>query len=106
MFGCVVFNIPHDDFEDVLHTVKSQAGVTEDSRLSTDDLKSIIRQYKDVYRVHGKEFLSDPYEQLYAATTAVFDSWMSDRAIKYREAESITGLLGTAVNIQSMVSKK
>ena len=103
MFGCVVFNIPHDDFEHVLHTVKEKAGVEEDSKLSIDDLNIIIKEYKKVYTKHNHVFLNDPYEQLYAATTAVFDSWMSERAIKYREAESITGLLGTAVNIQAMV---
>jgi pyruvate,orthophosphate dikinase len=104
MFGCVVFNIPHDDFEHVLHNIKVEAGVSEDSQLSPQYLQKTIDQYKKVYKKHNREFLTNPYDQLYAATTAVFDSWMSDRAIKYREAESITGLLGPAVNIQAMVS--
>jgi pyruvate,orthophosphate dikinase len=59
-----------------------------------------VARYKDVYKKHGKTFPTDPIAQLYAAIYAVFDSWQCDRAIKYREAEGITGLLGTAVNVQ------
>lgn len=102
MFGCVVFDIPHHAFEVVLNKHKAKAGVTEDSKLTAAQLKEIVEEYKQVYIQHNFKFLSDPYEQLYTAILAVFNSWNSDRAIKYREAEAITGLLGTAVNVQSM----
>ena len=56
--------------------------------------------YKGVYKAHGKIFPEDPLEQLRLAICAVFDSWQSDRAIKYMDVQQITGLLGTAVNVQ------
>ena len=104
MFGSVVFDIPHKAFEEVLHKLKHDAGVTDDNQLSPAQLKTLIHDYKLVYTKYNHVFISDPYEQLYTAIVAVFNSWNSDRAIKYREAESISGLLGTAVNVQSMVS--
>jgi len=103
MFGCVVFNIPHNAFEDVLSRRKQLAKVIEDSELTEEHLRALIEEYKSVYQAHGYRFVTNPLEQLYTAITAVFDSWHSERAIKYREAEAITGLLGTAVNIQAMV---
>jgi pyruvate,orthophosphate dikinase len=103
MFGNVVMGIPSHDFEQMLFGVKEAAGVKDDSDLSVDQLKTVVEKYKSVYRKHGKEFATDPYAQLHAAIFAVFNSWKSDRAIKYREAEGITGLLGTAVNVQAMV---
>ena len=59
--------------------------------------------YKGVYKAHGKVFPEDPLEQLRLAICAVFDSWQSDRAIKYMQVQQITGLLGTAVNVQVML---
>lgn len=103
MFGNVVMNIPSHDFESALFELKDKAGVKDDSDLSADHLKTLVKQFKAIYNRHGKEFLTDPYAQLYASIMAVFDSWNSDRAIRYREAEGITGLLGTAVNVQAMV---
>jgi pyruvate,orthophosphate dikinase len=103
MFGNVVMNIPSHDFEQILFAVKGTAGVKDDSELSVEQLKTVIERFKGVYKKHGKEFATDPYAQLHAAILAVFNSWRSDRAIKYREAEGITGLLGTAVNVQAMV---
>lgn len=103
MFGNVVMNIPGNDFEHVLFGVKEAAGVKDDSELTVDQLKTVVQEFKGVYRKHGKEFATDPYAQLHAAILAVFNSWKSERAIKYREAEGITGLLGTAVNVQAMV---
>ena len=64
----------------------------------------LCNAYKDVYRAHhGEPFPQDPLEQLELAIEAVFKSWMQPRAVKYRQIENITGLLGTAVNVQSMV---
>mmetsp|Transcript_28670 Transcript_28670/g.28996 ORF Transcript_28670/g.28996 Transcript_28670/m.28996 type:complete len:975 (+) Transcript_28670:109-3033(+) len=102
MFGTVVLNIPHHEFEDILTKMKKDAGVDNDSQLSTEQLAHIVDMYKKVYTKNGKEVLTDPYKQLDAAIRAVFDSWQSDRAVRYREAEDITGLLGTAVNVQAM----
>lgn len=103
MFGCVVFNIPHHAFETVLNRHKAEAGVEEDNQLTASQLDAIINEYKEVYVAHNHKFIHDPYEQLHTAISAVFDSWNSERAVKYREAEGITGLLGTAVNVQAMV---
>lgn len=102
MFGTVVLNIPHHEFEEKLEYLKSKVGVKVDNELSTEDLTVLVAQYKEVYKSFGFEFPTDPYEQLRSAVFAVFDSWNSDRAIKYREAEGITGLLGTAVTVQAM----
>lgn len=104
MFGDVVMGIPHSKFEDVIETLKNKRDVTEDTDLTADDLKELVSSYKAVYRnATGYMFPNDPYEQLYLAINAVFNSWDSDRAKKYRQINHITGLLGTAVNIQAMV---
>ena len=103
MFGCVVFGIEHESFELEMSQVKKNAGVQLDNELSPSDLRLLIEQYKQVYAKHEKVFPQSPYEQLYHSIFAVFDSWGSDRAIKYREAEQISNLLGTAVNVQAMV---
>jgi len=102
MFGTVVLKIPAHDFEDSLLKLKQRVGVEIDSALTPDHLKILIEEYKLIYTNNGKEFPTDPNQQLLAAVGAVFDSWQSDRAIKYREAEGIVGLLGTAVNVQAM----
>merc|ERR1711871_146809 len=103
MFGNVVFGIGHEAFEKEISQVKEAAGVVLDNELSPADLRLLIERYKQVYIKHDKTFPQSPYEQLYYSIFAVFDSWGSDRAIKYRETEQITNLLGTAVNIQAMV---
>ena len=79
-----------------------QVGAAQDSDLTGAHLRALTATYKDIYRLNNKVFPEDPYDQLYEAVFAVFDSWESPRAIKYREAEGITGLLGTAVNVQAM----
>ena len=103
MFGDVVMGIPHESFEHELRAIKTTAGVTEDSDLSPAQLEILIEKYKAIYEQHGKSFPQDPVEQLYEAICAVFSSWQSERAIMYRSAEGISGLLGTAVNVQAMV---
>ncbi len=104
MFGDVVMGIPHSKFEEVIETLKNKKGAKEDTELTADDLKELVNSYKAVYRnATGYMFPSDPYEQLHLAINAVFNSWDSDRAKKYRQINHITGLLGTAVNIQAMV---
>lgn len=104
MFGDVVMGIPHSKFEEVIEALKKKKGAKEDTELTADDLKELVNSYKAVYRnATGYMFPSDPYEQLHLAINAVFNSWDSDRAKKYRQINHITGLLGTAVNIQAMV---
>ncbi len=104
MFGDVVKGVPHSEFEKVLDQVKEEKGVSLDTELDTEDLKRVVELYKKVYKKFTNEdFPQDPKEQLWAAIDAVFGSWNNERAIKYREINEIKGLLGTAVNVQSMV---
>lgn len=104
MFGNVVMGIPHEEFENAIETLKESKGVKLDTELNTRDLKELVNRYKAVYRkATGYMFPNDPFEQLEWAINAVFESWNSDRAIKYRRINHITGLLGTAVNVQAMV---
>ena len=104
MFGNVVMGIDHEKFEKAIEQLKSKKGVELDTELSTDDLKELVDRYKAVYRKStGFMFPNDPYEQLENAINAVFESWDSDRAVKYRRINHITGILGTAVNVQAMV---
>lgn len=104
MFGDVVKGVPHHQFEDALNSVKQAKGVEDDVDLDADDLKKVVDKYMAVYQKNvGKEFPQDPREQLWGAIDAVFGSWNNERAIKYRNINKIGDLLGTAVNVQSMV---
>jgi pyruvate, orthophosphate dikinase len=104
MFGDVVMGCHHELFEAKLDQAKKKAGVTVDSDLTGDQLKAVVDEYKKVYKKHvGQLFPQDAKTQLKHAVNAVFGSWDSGRAIKYRAMNNITGLLGTAVNVQAMV---
>jgi len=104
MFGNVVMGIPHDHFGDKLEEMKAIKGVKNDTDLTADDLKELVVQYKEVYaKAKGEPFPTDPKKQLSLSVLAVFDSWDSPRANKYRSINKITGLKGTAVNVQCMV---
>ncbi|MBV8677707.1 MAG: pyruvate, phosphate dikinase [Planctomycetaceae bacterium] len=104
MFGSTAMGVEHELFEHELHTLKQEKGVKLDTELSADDLKELVKRYKAVYKRHvGKDFPQDPKEQLWAAITAVFGSWEGKKAVEYRRIERITGLKGTAVNVQAMV---
>ncbi|MEI7838094.1 MAG: PEP/pyruvate-binding domain-containing protein, partial [Planctomycetota bacterium] len=103
MFGDVVLGLEHDDFEHALTSVKAARGAALDTDLDVDGLKDVVAAYRGVYQKAGKVFPQDAREQLAASINAVFGSWNSDRAIRYRQLEDIRGLLGTAVSIQSMV---
>jgi len=102
MYGEVVMGIPHHYFEEAMDGLKKDMGVKEDSELTGGDLRNLCKKYKAIYAENNKVFPEDPYEQLYNAIFAVFDSWTSSRAIKFRQVEGIVGLLGTAVNVQAM----
>jgi pyruvate,orthophosphate dikinase len=104
MFGDVVMGIGHQHFEQAFEKIKKRYKVSEDTDVPTAGLIELCESYKKVYRKHTrKDFPQDPIEQLELAIKAVFSSWNTDRAIRYREVENIRGLLGTAVNVQSMV---
>ncbi|OMO84023.1 hypothetical protein CCACVL1_11038 [Corchorus capsularis] len=104
MFGDVVMGIPHSLFEEKLERMKEEKGAKLDTDLRAADLKELVQRYKNVYlEAKGEMFPSDPKKQLLLAVKAVFNSWDSPRAIKYRSIHQITGLKGTAVNIQTMV---
>jgi len=103
MFGDVVLDIPHHDFEDALDKVKKKRGAANDTDLDIEGLKDVVAAYKKVYKKARKSFPQDAREQLMLAADAVFSSWNNTRAIKYRQLNDIRGLLGTAVNIQEMV---
>lgn len=104
MFGNVVMDVPHESFEHVLEKLKEEQDVSLDTELSADDLQELVNRYKAVYRKQtGYMFPEDPREQMKFAINAVFKSWNSNRAVKYRQISGITGLKGTGVNVQAMV---
>ena len=104
MYGDVVMEVPHGAFEHALEEAKQRKGVTEDTDLDAADLDTVIAAYKEIYAKHtGDSFPQVPLDQLWGAIDAVFGSWNNDRAIRYRQLNDIKGLLGTAVNVQSMV---
>lgn len=104
MFGDVVMEVEHAEFEHILETAKKTKGAEFDTDLTAADLKQIVDAYKaKIKEVKGEDFPQDPIEQLFASVNAVFNSWNNYRAIRYREINNIKGLIGTAVNIQAMV---
>lgn len=104
MYGDVVLEVPHKHFEEVLEKAKLNKKVKFDTDLTANDLRKIIIEYKNIIKKHTKkDFPQDPKVQLYGAINAVFKSWNNERAIVYRKLNHITGLLGTAVNVQAMV---
>jgi pyruvate,orthophosphate dikinase len=93
-----------DPFEERLEQMKKDRGVQVDTQLTADDLKELVAIFKQaVHDSVGKTFPEDPREQLWGAVTAVFGSWMNDRAIAYRKLYDIPDTWGTAVNVQTMV---
>jgi len=122
MFGDVAMGVEHDAFEHELEEVKRRIAKNKnipnadslvqealnklipDTTLTVDDLRELVSRYEEVYKKHtGRPFPQKPREQLWYAINAVFGSWNNDRAIAYREIHNIKGLLGTAVNVQTMV---
>lgn len=104
MFGDVVMEVDHHHFEEAFDKIKAEYNTTEDTEVPAEGLKKLCEAYKEVYKTHtGEDFPQEPLMQLEKAVEAVFKSWMTNKAVKYREIEGIRGLLGTAVNCQSMV---
>ena len=110
MYGDVVLglkresDLDEDPFEAILERKKEACGVSEDTDLPASALREIVAESKAEIRAKlGIEFPDDPWEQLWAAIGAVFESWESDRAIVYRQLNGYPGEWGTAVNVQAMV---
>jgi pyruvate,orthophosphate dikinase len=104
MYGSVVLGIAHYHFEEILEDHKEQCGFSLDTEMSAEDWRAIISRYsEEIKQQCGKPFPQDPMAQLWGAISAVFGSWMNQRAITYRKLHDIPEDWGTAVNIQSMV---
>ncbi|WP_067802296.1 pyruvate, phosphate dikinase [Actinomadura formosensis] len=104
MFGRTVLDIDGDLFEDAIEDVKRDRGSDHDGDLTAEDFKDLVGRFKAIVREQaGRDFPTDPREQMDLAVKAVFDSWNAPRAILYRRQERIPVDLGTAVNICSMV---
>ncbi len=110
MYGDVVLGLKptskeeEDPFEVIIHKMKHDKGITNDLDLTTDDLKQLVTLFKKAVKDStGHDFPADPWEQLWGAVFAVFDSWNNDRAAYYRALNNIPEEWGTAVNVQAMV---
>jgi len=104
MFGSVVMGVPDDVFEAVITAQRRESRVLVDADLDAKAWKAVTLRFREIIRTHtGREFPTDPFEQLKQATEAVFKSWNGKRANDYRNAAGIDHNLGTAVNIQTMV---
>lgn len=109
MYGDVVMGVEaeegeHCPFETVLDKVKNAKKYASDADFTVEDLKGIVADFKAVVKSHaGIDFPTNPWDQLWGAVCAVFDSWNTERAILYRRMEQIPEEWGTAVNVQAMV---
>ena len=104
MYSNVVLDLDHNMFEEILDDHKDRLAISIDTDLSAADWESVVADYKVlVAREYGKPFPQDPQDQLWGAISAVFASWMNDRAKFYRRMHDIPESWGTAVNVQSMV---
>jgi pyruvate, orthophosphate dikinase len=110
MFGDVVLGMKpqskedHDPFEEIIDHMKEEKGVELDTDLTTDDLKELVRRFKQAVKDStGKDFPADPWEQLWGSVISVFESWNNERACFYRRLNNIPDEWGTAVNVQAMV---
>jgi pyruvate,orthophosphate dikinase len=104
MYSNVVLNLEHHLFEEILDEHKDRLFVTVDTALKAEDWEEVVTDYKAaVERELGQPFPQDAHEQLWGAVSAVFASWMNDRAKFYRRMHDIPESWGTAVNVQSMV---
>ena len=114
MYGSTAKDIERKKFDEIFDKIKDKKtrkrlGLSSDAKVSDTDvneeeLSDLINEYKILYKKEIKEeFPQSPIEQLWGAISAVFNSWMSKKAVKYRKAENIVGLQGTAVNVMQMV---
>ena len=104
MYGSVVFDLPKKPFEQILDEHKQRCRTDRDIDLPVEEMQAIVRRFKEhVRKETGREFPSEPLDQLWGAIAAVFESWNTRRAIDYRKLHDIPDSMGTAVNIVAMV---
>ena len=103
MFSDVVLGADLDEYEGALEAMKKAKGYKSDTDMTTDDLKELVNEYKEIGKKLGKVVPQDPWEQLWLGIGAVFGSWNAARAITYRKLNNIPGDWGTACNVQTMV---
>ena len=104
MYSTVVIGLSKEDLESRLRNMKKSLGVSDDTQVTADGWRDLVREYKAYFKEKtSRDFPEDPEEQLWGAIGAVFESWMGEKAVTYRRVEKITGLLGTAVNVVQMV---
>ncbi|MXW92070.1 MAG: pyruvate, phosphate dikinase [Rhodospirillaceae bacterium] len=104
MYGAVVLDVDHDEFERELEYVKERRAIYLDTELGAEDLEALVGRYKEIVQEQtGAALPQDPNAQLWGAIGAVFGSWMNARAVTYRRLHDIPEAWGTAVNVQAMV---
>ncbi len=110
MYGDVVMDLKPqskedvDPFEEIIETLKEERDIESDTELTVEDLKLLVERFKAAVKERTNlDFPTDPWEQLWGAIGAVFNSWMNKRAIYYRQINNIPEEWGTAVNVQAMV---
>ncbi|MBL4600647.1 MAG: pyruvate, phosphate dikinase [Rhizobiaceae bacterium] len=104
MYCDVVLGVEHELFEEILEDAKANKGFELDTELSADDWRAVIIRFKKLVEAElGEAFPQDPKKQLWGAISAVFRSWMNQRADTYRRLHNIPASWGTAVNVQAMV---
>ncbi len=104
MYSDVVLGVGHHHFEEILDDHKDRNGYSLDTDLSAEDWQQLVGRYKErLEEEHGEPFPQDPFKQLWGAISAVFGSWMNQRAVTYRRLHRIPESWGTAVNVQAMV---
>lgn len=110
MYGDVVLGMKpknkndHDPFEEIMDKMKEKKGIKLDSEFTVEDLKELVKEFKAAVKERvGRDFPTDPWEQLWGSVMAVFNSWNNERAVLYRKMNDIPSAWGTAVNVQAMV---
>jgi len=104
MFSDVVLGVEKEEFEKIFDHMKKRLGVKNDTEVDAENMKKLTQLFRDHTKKRlGREFPTDPMEQLQLAISSVFDSWDNERAKEYRRTEKISDDLGTAVNVQTMV---
>ena len=110
MYGGVVLGMKPeskediDPFEEIMEHLKEKRGIDLDTHFTVQDLKDLVKQFKDVVKKRvGFDFPTNPWDQLWGAVVAVFNSWNGDRAVYYRNMHGYPADWGTAVNVQAMV---
>ena len=110
MYGDVVLGMKPeskediDPFEEIMEALKHKRDIELDTEFTVQDLKDLVYDFKEAVKKRtGHDFPTNPWEQLWGAVVAVFNSWNGDRAVYYRNMNGYPADWGTAVNVQAMV---